>query len=436
MSNRSALCKSIVKVLALGFFCALPPLAVAQVVIDHDVVEQVQRIAQSVALQDARRNLQLRREKTNAQMVQLTELPAPPFAEDNRAALFTSMLREAGVDDVKSDATGNVIGRIRGQIGARRVAVVAHLDSVFPIETDVKVKRDGDVYRAPGVGDNARGVAMLLALGEVIVKSGVTLQDDLLLIGSVGEEGLGDLRGMRAVIADEARAINALIAIDGGQTNRLVTTAVGSNRYRVTFVGPGGHSYGQFGRGNPHHALADAIAGFTQRAAAIVDAADVKATYSVGRIGGGTAINAIAFESWMEVDMRSADADSLQALDSALRAAVADALDEQNAARSKGDPLTVSVTSVGRRPAGTQDVTLGLIQRAMSALRIAGIEPQLSASSTDANVAIAANIPAVTISRGGISRNAHALNESWQDTNTLQSEWAALLLIAAEAGLD
>lgn len=371
------------------------------------------------------------------QMVALNEVPAPPFGEQARAVLFADMLLEAGLADVRQDTTGNVISLRRGGAGARTVAVIAHLDTVFPSGTDVSVSVEGHTYSAPGIGDNARGVALLLALARALESNDIQTRDNILFVGSVGEEGLGDLRGVRALFAPDSAAgsIDSAIVIDGGDARRIVTAAVGSNRYRVTFRGPGGHSYGQFGRAHPHQALAGAISLFAASAARISGEEGAKATYSVGRIGGGTSINSIPFESWMEVDMRSTDAGRLAALDAAMRDAISESLHAENAQRQSGDPLTVSIETVGLRPAGRMPVSTPLVQRALAALRELGMEPALSASSTDANIPISLGIPAITISRGGKSRNAHAPNESWQDIDTHSAEQFAVLLLLAEAGL-
>ncbi|MEM7611043.1 MAG: M20/M25/M40 family metallo-hydrolase [Pseudomonadota bacterium] len=372
-----------------------------------------------------------------AEMIELTQIPAPPFAEQRRAERFAEMLDAAGIRDVQIDAVGNVIGRRAGQVGGRTVALVAHIDTVFPAETDVTVRQESDTYYAPGIGDNSRGLVLLLALARAMNAADINTRDDVLFIGSVGEEGLGDLRGVRYLFGDGRTAwpIDAMIAIDGGAQHRIVTSAVGSNRYRVTIRGPGGHSYGGFGRAHPHQALGEAITLFTRAATKITEAPGDKATFSVGRIGGGTSINSIPFESWFEVDMRSVDPQRLELLDDALRGALEQAIGRENTRRQTGAALTMDIVSVGNRPAGRGDAGQPLIQRAIAAQREHGIISELSASSTDANIPISMGIPAITISRGGISRNAHALNESWQDIDTLTGEKIALLLVVAEAGL-
>ncbi len=402
------------------------------------LLQETRDLARHAGIIQAFEHMRARHEETIGQMITLNEIPAPPFGESERAAVFAELLADAGVENVSVDPIGNISGLRRGEPGGRTVAIIAHLDSVFPAETDVTVRQDGSIYSAPGIGDNARGLALMLTLADAIDTADLRLRDNLLFIGSVGEEGLGDLRGVRYLFGDalERQPIDSVIVIDGGDTTRIVTQAVGSNRYRVTFTGPGGHSYGQFGRAHPHQALAGAISAFTSAASEIVAAGGEKATFSVGRIGGGTSINSIPFESWMEVDMRSTDPARLSALDAALQQAIQRSLNAENARRRGGDALSVDIQSVGRRPAGSLAETLPLVQRAVAAQRQLGLEPILSASSTDANIPISLGIPAVTISRGGKSRNAHAPDESWEDIDTHTAEKFALLLIASEAGAE
>ena len=367
-------------------------------------------------------------------LIEITEIPAPPFEESARAADLLSRLKTAGLTDAYIDEVGNVIARRPGVNRTQTVAFVAHLDTVFPAETQVKVRREGDRYFAPGIGDNTRGLVAMLCLIEVMEKHGIQTRDDILFVGSVGEEGLGDLRGVRHLLGEKGVEIDRFIAMDGGDSDRLVVDAVGSNRYRVTFHGPGGHSYGAFGRAHPHQALADAISRFTKRAAPLTKRGE-KTTYSVGRIGGGTSINSIPFSSWMEVDMRSVDPEKVAALDDVLREAVQYALDKENKRRSEGEPLTVSIDSVGARPAGMGNRESTMTQNATAALRAVGIDPELVASSTDSNIPISLGIPAITISRGGVSRDAHAPAESWENVDAHLAIQSALLLLTAEAGM-
>jgi tripeptide aminopeptidase len=261
----------------------------------------------------------------------------------------------------------------------------------------------------------------------------IQTEHELLFIGNVGEEGLGDLRGVKHLFRPGAESIDALIAVDGGEMQRLVYGAVGSHRYRIVFKGPGGHSWSAFGSANPHHALGQAIALFT-RAADPITRAGEKSSYNIGRIGGGTSINSIPFESWAEVDIRSGDPEKISAIDAVLQQAVNQALSEENSNRRKGAELTAAVELAGDRPAAKGNAESPLVQRALAALTALGIKPELSISSTDANLPLSLGIPAVTMSRGGVSADAHSPAESWQDRDAHLGAQAGLLTLLAEAG--
>ncbi len=392
---------------------------------------KIESLAQRLDVQAAFRDLEAMNETNITRLIEITEIPAPPFGEELRGQDYAKRLRALGMNDVTIDEVGNVIARRKGRTGTRTIAIGAHIDTVFPIETDVTVRREGDVFYAPGIGDNSQGLVMMLALIEVMDKHGLETDADILFIGTSGEEGLGNLRGMRHLFRDGGPKIDSFIAIDGGDTTRIVNQAVGSHRYRVEFNGPGGHSYGAFGRAHPHQALAEAISNFTEAATPITQEG-TRSTFSVGRIGGGTSINSIPFTSWMEVDMRSIDQDKINALDTAFQKAVQDALSTENARRTSNEALTVDVKSVGKRPAGTTEASNSLVTNAMAATQQLGFEPNLAASSTDSNIPMSLGVPAITLSRGGVSKNAHAPNESWENKDPHISAQIALLTILAE----
>jgi len=399
-----------------------------------NILESVEDIHASDTIQQAFDSIEAMNEANLQRLIEITETPAPPFAESIRAADLLHRLQSAGLSEAYIDEVGNVIARRAGQNRTKTVAFVAHIDTVFPAETNVKVRREGERFYAPGIGDNTRGIVAMLCLIDVMEKHNIRTRDDILFVGSVGEEGLGDLRGVRHLFGEDGVEIDSFIAMDGGKSERLVVDAVGSNRYRVEFHGPGGHSYGAFGRAHPHQALADALSRFTTNAAPLTTGGE-KATFSVGRIGGGTSINSIPFSSWMEVDMRSVDPEKVAALDATLREAIQFALDKENDRRTEGEPLTVSIESVGARPAGLANRESSLVQNALASLRQIGVDPELVASSTDSNIPISLGIPAVTISRGGVSRDAHAPAESWENVDAHLAIQSALLLLTAEAGL-
>jgi tripeptide aminopeptidase len=368
------------------------------------------------------------------ELIELTEIPAPPFGEQDRAKRFAEKLRGSGLTDVSIDSQGNVIGRRPGRSGKRSIALTAHLDTVFPAGTDVRVRVEGDTYYAPGIGDNTRGLVSALAVLRSMQANDIETQADVLFIGNVGEEGLGDLRGVKHLFRDDGPPIDSMIAIDGGKTNRIVYGGVGSHRYRVNFKGPGGHSWGAFGRANPHHALGRAIALFTQAAPEVTEQGE-KTTFSVGRIGGGTSVNSIPFESWMEVDLRSGSQSKLDDIDAVLQRAVMQALQNENAARTEGAELTVDIERIGTRPAARSDVNQALVELASAAMRALGVEPALRISSTDANYPISIGVPAVTLGRGGDSENSHSPAESWTNRDAHVATQITLLTLLAEAGL-
>lgn len=370
----------------------------------------------------------------NQDLITIAQTPAPPFMEQKRAALFKQMMEDAGVEKVTIDSEGNVIGMIPGTVGKRTVALGAHLDTVFPLETDVTVKVEGNAFHGPGVGDDSRGLVFLLSLAKTLKHAQLSTEDNILLIGTVGEEGLGDLRGMKHLFSDNGPKIDTFIGIDGSGHQRIIYSAVGSHRYRVTFKGPGGHSWGAFGLGNPHQALGRAISKFVSKAPSITNEGP-KSSFSIGRIGGGTSINSIPFESWMEVDMRSGNQAKLDALDAVFQKAMVAGLAEENLARKIGPELEVDIKRVGKRPAGEGDESSSLVQDALLAIKTIGGTPTLSASSTDSNVPIGLGIPAITIGQGGVLHNAHSLDEYWEDIDSHLAIQAGLLITLSQANV-
>ncbi|AFK02227.1 peptidase M20 [Emticicia oligotrophica DSM 17448] len=396
--------------------------------------KEIAQLAQNKQIQAAFQLIFSENKRNREELIMLNEIPAPPFKEEKRAVRFAAMLKEAGADSVWIDKVGNVIALRKGKNANRCVALDAHLDTVFPIETDVKVKFKGDTLYAPGIGDNTRGLILLPSILRAMEVAKIETQADVLFIGTVGEEGLGDLRGVKYLFSGEGRKIDSWIAVDGGDISRVNTMGLGSYRYRITFRGPGGHSWGAFGLANPQHALGSAIHYFST-AADKYTKSGARTSYNVGRIGGGTSVNSIAFESWMEIDMRSEFPDNLNQVDAILKASVKRALDEHNAMKRMGPPLTVDVVKIGDRPSGELPETLPLIQKSMAVSSFFGETPQITRGSTNSNIPISKGIPAVTIGRGGKSGNAHALNEWWYDFEGYKAIQAALLTLVAEAGM-
>ena len=367
-------------------------------------------------------------------LVELTEIPAPPFMEEVRAMRFAELLREVGADRVWIDSEGNAVGLRRGRGGERTVAFGGHLDTVFPEGTDVTVRMRGDTLYAPGVGDDTRGLVVILTVLRAMEETNVETADDLLFIGTVGEEGLGDLRGMKHLFREGADPIDAWIEIDGGGLSRLVTQGLGSVRYRVTFTGPGGHSWGAFGMANPAHALSRAVR-FFQDEADTLTRLGPPTSYNVGRIGGGTSVNAIPFESWMEVDMRSESPESLARIEQAFIDAMTQGLAGENALRREGPPLEVELDRIGDRPSGELPTSTPVIQRTLAATAQFDVSTTLARSSTNSNIPISLGIPAITLGRGGVGGSGHAPGEWWINEDGYLAIQRALLVVVAEAGL-
>jgi len=422
-----------ISVPAIALLLAHPARAAAQDASPR-YVEEARALAANPAVADALRMAEELNDWALERLVELTEIPAPPFMEEARGRRFAELLGELGADSVWTDEEGNVIGLRRGRAGERTIGFGGHLDTVFPEGTDVSVRQAGDTLFAPGVGDDTRGLVVVLSVLRALEESGVETDDDVIFVGVVGEEGLGDLRGMKHLYREGGDAPDVWIDVDGGGLDRLVTMGLGSVRYRVTFEGPGGHSWGAFGTANPMHAMSRAVRHF-QDVADTLTRRGPRTSYNVGRIGGGTSVNAVPFESWMEVDMRSESPESLARIERAFVAAMDRALEEENGLRREGPPLTVDNDKIGDRPSGELDPSTPLIQRAIATTTLFGAEPELARSSTDSNIPIALGLPAVTIGRGGVGGNGHAPDEYWVNRGAHLAVQRALLLVVAEAGL-
>ena len=369
------------------------------------------------------------------ELIALTEIPAPPFKEQARAKAFMEMLRQHGLTDVEMDPEGNVMGLRRGgSAGPGLLLVNAHLDTVFPEGTDVRVRREGTRLMAPGVGDDTRGLAAMLAIIRAMDAAKILTHSDILFVANVGEEGEGDLRGIKYLLekGKYKDRVTQVIAIDGSETSDITRGGVGSRRYRVTFTGPGGHSYGAFGLVNPAFAMGGAIARFSRTPVP----ATPKTTYSVGVVSGGTSVNAIPTEVRMDVDMRSESCAELQKLDAAFLRILRDAVDEENAARStKEGPVAVEPKLIGERPCGATALDNRLVELASATVRAFDGTPAFTFASTDANIPMSLGIPAITIGRGGPGGRQHSPDE-WTDVDprlsakNLQLALAILLAVA------
>jgi acetylornithine deacetylase/succinyl-diaminopimelate desuccinylase-like protein len=395
---------------------------------------EIEEISKNDKIQKAFQVIQDLEPTSIKELIELTEIPAPPFQEQKRAEHFKNMLETAGVDSIWIDEVGNVLALRKGTGNGKTVLIDAHLDTVFPIETDVTVKMKGDTLYAPGIGDDTRGLSMMLTLLKSMNAASIETESDILFVGTVGEEGLGDLRGIKNIFKPGAKKIDSHIAIDGGDINRVVTSGLGSLRYKITFNGPGGHSYGAFGLANPHHAMGKAIDYFSTTASEFVNIGP-KTTFNVGRIGGGTSVNSIPFETWIEVDMRSLSPEKLKGIENILIEQMNRALNDYNHTVNKGPKLSLTFEKIGERPSGFQEETLAIIQRAAAANEFFKRSAIISASSTNSNIPISLGVPSITIGRGGHSGNAHSLDEWWLNEKGDESIKFGLLVLVAEAGL-
>ncbi len=361
------------------------------------------------------------------EQIRICEISSPPFHEDKRAAELARLFGEAGLSNVRIDRAGNVLGDRPGIAPRPHLVIAAHLDTVFPPETDVHVTREGNLLKGPGIGDDCRGLAALLALIKAMNDSKLKTRGTVTFVADVGEEGLGDVRGMKELFGVTLKdQIDDFISIEPGEANRVTNGGVGSYRYKVTFSGPGGHSYGAFGMANPANALGRAVAHIADLQVPVTP----KTTFNVGRIGGGTSVNSIPFEAWFEFDERSPDTDSLDNLDKRFKAAVQAGLDEENTRWKDKGKLSVKVDQIGVRPAGQTPMSAAIVNAASGSIKALKLgEPEFSSSSSDSNVPMHLGIPAITIGGGGIDKGAHSLSESDDVTDSYKGVQNALLIV-------
>jgi len=348
-----------------------------------------------------------------AEQIRICSIPAPPFGEAERAAHLLETFRRGGLNDVRLDRAGNCVALRRGRLPKPLMVVAAHLDTVFPPGTDFSVRRSGNRLLAPGVSDDGCGLAALVALNGALERNRIETEGSLLFVGTVGEEGEGDLRGVRHLLTagEWANRIDAFLSIDGPGADRITNAALGSRRYRVRFAGRGGHSWGDFGVENPVHAVGRAIA----RLVSYPAPHDPRTTFNVGRIEGGTGVNVIPHEATMYVDLRSASGEELRRLDAFFRRAVREAIDDENTNHRKNEPLLeAEVQLIGDRPSGQTPADSLLVELAVAATSVVGCVPRLDQASTDSNIPISMGIPAITLGGGGASGNSHTLEE-WYD---------------------
>ena len=398
------------------------------------MVESITALLAHDRVRAARAHIERSDEATLGRQAALSAIPAPTGAEGARGARVAEMFGEAGLDKITIDAVGNV----RSWCGKREtgndcVVLSAHLDTVFGPEFDVSVARRGPRLEGPGIADNARGLAALVAIGEALVRARVETRRPVLFAATVGEEGSGDLRGVRHLLGPSDRPTvrpSAFIALDGAGIERIVHRALGARRYRVTYHGPGGHSWAAFGVANPANAVGRAVALVADLAAPH----SPRSSCAVVRLGGGTGLNSIPQTAWFDLDLRSEEPRALEKLDTAVQAILTQALDEENRHRVLGTaPLTIAVRRVGDRPSGLTPRTHPLVQTAVAATRAVGHDHQLACASTDANVPIALGVPAVALGAGGLAGDAHLPTEWYENEKGALGIVRALLVTAAMA---
>jgi tripeptide aminopeptidase len=370
---------------------------------------------------------------TFAEQKRIAEIPAPPFKESVRGSYLLQRFRELGLKDAAIDSEGNVIGLRRGSgPGRPKLVISAHQDTVFPEGTDVTVKEKDGMVLAPGIGDDARGLAALLSLLKAMNTNDLVTVGDVMFVATVGEEELGNLRGVKALFRDHAD-IDGFISIDGMGISHIVNQGTGSHRYEFIFKGPGGHSFQEFGLPSAIHAMGRAIAKISD----LETPSAPKTTFTVGTVRGGTSVNAIAAEARMAVDMRSNSTEELLKLEARLLGLVKQAVAEENA-RWKTDKLTLEIKLIGDRPAGLTRADAPMVVATHGAVKALtpGAQIVLVGSSTDSNQAMSLGIPAVTVGGGGEGGNWHSRSEWYRPTEAWLGPQSALLTVLTLAGLD
>jgi len=398
------------------------------------VEHTLSRLLAHERIRAARRHVERADDVTLARQAALSATPAPTGAEGARGARVAELFREIGLSPVAVDQAGNVCGWFGNGHGSAPVVLAAHLDTVFGPEVDVRVKRRGQRLEGPGISDNARGLAALVAVAEALVATDVATARPILFAATVGEEGSGDLRGVKYLLNGKRETGNgkpaAFIALDGAGLDRVIHRALGSKRYHVTFGGPGGHSWAAFGVANPANAVGRAAA----LLADLPIATAPRTTCAVVGLGGGTGLNSIPQDAWLDLDLRSEDPRALAQLDVTVRAALERAADDENRTRSTGTPpLRVDVQLVGDRPCGITPRAHPLVQAAIAANRALGRDAELTSASTDANAPIALGIPAIALGAGGKAGDAHLTTEWYENIEGALGIVRALLVTAAMA---
>jgi acetylornithine deacetylase/succinyl-diaminopimelate desuccinylase-like protein len=395
---------------------------------------RVSQLAASSGMQHARAELVRTDDQTLTLQASLSAIPAPTGAESARAQAVARTMADIGLRDIGTDGVGNVTG---WHFGSNReappVLIAAHLDTVFGPEVDVSVRRTGNLLTGPGIADNARGLTGMLTLARMVCVQNWRARRSIAFVGTVGEEGAGDLRGIKHLFQDQAIEAEAVLVLDGAGDDRIVHAALGTRRFRVTYRGPGGHSWAAFGVANPAHA-----AGALAHLVADLPRSRVPRTAcSVVGLRGGSGLNCIPEEARIDIDLRSEDPGSLNALEQELRARARVALAAENDRRTGGTPpLSMTVEMIGDRPSGRTAPDQPLVVASVEATRAIGREPALATASTDANIPISMGIPAIALGAGGKAGEPHRTTEWFENAEGPLGLFRALLVLGATAGLE
>jgi tripeptide aminopeptidase len=390
-------------------------------------IQEIGRLAALPQVQSAFRWFVAQEPQIADWQMQLAGIPAPPFGEGERAAWLAGRFRELGLEDVHLDEVGNVFGIRRGLEPSNRfLAISAHIDTVFPAGTVLRPRRGGSRLYGPGISDNGAGVAALLATVGALQDAGIRHLGPLVFIGNVGEEGEGDLRGMRHIFSDPhwSEAIAATLVLDGAGSDSIVAEALGSRRFEIVVRGPGGHSWSDFGAPNPIIVLARAIERFTQVRVAAVP----KTTFNIGVIRGGTSVNSIPESASMRVDLRSTSSAEIDRLEMALRVALDQAI-LTDSSKARAGALTCEASVIGSRPAGELDSNARILRVLRAVDSHLGNPSQVQRASTDANIPLSLGREAVAIGGGGAGGGAHTLQE-WFDCAGRELALKRILLTA------
>jgi tripeptide aminopeptidase len=366
------------------------------------------------------------------QQIRLTEIPAPSFEEEKRAAAVKALFVAEGLA-VHSDKIGNVIGELRGTNEREIVLIAAHLDTVFPAGTPIRVQREDDRLAAPGISDNGTGLAGLVAIARAMHAATVTPQRTILFAANVGEEGEGNLRGMRALIDAYRTKLRAVIVLDGSGTDHVTTKALASKRLEVVITGPGGHSWSDFGIPNPINALVRGSLRFINTKVPVAP----RTTFNLGQVAGGTSVNSIPHEAKLKVDLRSESEEEIVRLEAAFRDCMAAGVrDEMENARDRNKgKLEWKVNLIGSRPGGDLAGDSALLVALRAADDSTGNQSRIERSSTDANIPLSLGIDAIAIGAGGTGGGAHSLQEWYEPAGRENGLKRVLLTLLGVSGV-